>query len=60
MSDEPAVRVFFWGSHINREVVAEANLVPGRCQGARAAGFEIVISHAPISNARRGRSSTVL
>src|SRR5262245_2360875 len=45
---EPKVRVFFYGSFINRAVLAEAGLVPERVEVARLWGFDIRIQ--PLAN----------
>lgn len=42
------VPVFFYGSYINLDVLAEVNLVPERVDVARLAGFDIRI--APLAN----------
>jgi len=51
------VWVFFYGSYINRDVLAEAGLAPGRWEVACAAGFELVI--APRANLIRSTRDTV-
>lgn len=38
---EPRARVFFYGSFINREVLASSGFVPGRVEVARLYGFDI-------------------
>jgi hypothetical protein len=38
---EPKVRVFFYGSFINREVLARGGLVPERVEAGRVWGFDI-------------------
>jgi hypothetical protein len=40
---EPKVWVFFYGSYINRAVLAEVGLVPQRWEVARLGGFDIEI-----------------
>jgi hypothetical protein len=40
---EPRVRVFFYGSFINREVLAKGGLFPESVEAARLSGFDIVI-----------------
>lgn len=41
---EPAVWVFFYGSYINQEVLAQAGLVPGSVEAARLNGYDIRIA----------------
>ena len=45
MSDAagPEVWVFFYGSYINRDVLAQAGLAPSRWEVARLDGFELVV-----------------
>jgi cation transport regulator ChaC len=42
-SDAPLVWVFFYGSFINREVLAKGGFIPRGIQLARLSGFDIVI-----------------
>ena len=44
----PEVRVFFYGSFINRDVLGEVGLVPGEVEVARLHGFDIRIE--PLAN----------
>jgi hypothetical protein len=46
--NDPAVWVFFYGSYINREVLAEVDLVPAQAEVARLSGYDITI--APLAN----------
>ena len=41
--NEPKVWVFFYGSFINRQVLARGGLVPDRVEVARLGGFEILV-----------------
>ena len=41
---EPRVRVFFYGSYMNRAVLREVDLVPTRFEAARLDGYDIRIS----------------
>jgi hypothetical protein len=41
--DEPKVWVFFYGSFINREVLARGGFVPDRIEVARLSGFDILV-----------------
>ena len=54
---EKSVRVFFYGSYINPDVLAEAKLFPPRLEVARLAGFQIVIR--PLANLDRSDGHTV-
>jgi hypothetical protein len=40
---EPEVWVFFYGSFINREVLARGGFVPDRIEVARLSGFDILV-----------------
>ena len=56
MSDSPRVWVFFYGSYMNRAVLAEVALAPEEWRPARLPGFDIEI--APRANlVRRGDSA---
>ncbi len=54
---EPRVATFFYGSYINRGVLAEAELSPERLEPARLPGFDIRI--APLANLVRSEQHTV-
>ncbi|MDD9932250.1 MAG: gamma-glutamylcyclotransferase [Myxococcales bacterium] len=54
---DPRVWVFFYGSYINREVLAEVNLVPEHLEVARLAGFDLRI--APRANLERSSEHSV-
>jgi gamma-glutamyl AIG2-like cyclotransferase len=54
---EPAVWVFFYGSYMNRAVLAEVDLVPGQWQVARLGGFDIRIQ--PRANLVRSEAHQV-
>lgn len=45
---EPSVSVFYYGSYMNREVLAEADLFPDELRVARLSGFDIGIE--PLAN----------
>jgi Gamma-glutamyl cyclotransferase, AIG2-like len=45
---QPAVWVFFYGSYINRKVLAEVDIVPGSMESAVLPGHELVIR--PLAN----------
>lgn len=51
------VRVFFYGSFINRQVLAEAGLRPERVETARLDGFDIRIG--PLANLVRSEADSV-
>ena len=51
MSSSQKVRVFFYGSFINREVLAKVGLIPERVDVARLHGFDIRIQ--PLANVVR-------
>jgi hypothetical protein len=54
---EPQVWVFFYGSYINRKVLAEVGYTPEEWEVARLAGFDIVIR--PLANLVRSEQHTV-
>ncbi|UCE02966.1 MAG: gamma-glutamylcyclotransferase [Candidatus Latescibacterota bacterium] len=54
---EPKVWVFFYGSFINREVLAEVDLIPERVEVARLAGYDITIR--PLANLELSDQSSV-
>jgi hypothetical protein len=54
---EPRVWVFFYGSFINRQVLARGGLVPQNVEVARLHGFDIVIE--TLATLRRSREHTV-
>ncbi len=54
---EKSVRVFFYGSYINPDVLAEAKLFPARLEVARLSDFQIVIR--PLANLDRSDRHTV-
>lgn len=54
---EPRVQVFFYGSFINREVLAQTGFVPERFRVARLPGFAIQIR--PLANLVRSQRDTV-
>lgn len=45
---DPRVWVFFYGSYMNRRVLSEAGLAPGRLETARLSGFDVALS--PLAN----------
>jgi hypothetical protein len=51
------VRVFFYGSYINRAVLAEVGLSPGSWEVAKLGGFDITI--APLANLVRSERDLV-
>jgi hypothetical protein len=54
---EPRVPVFFYGSYMNSEVLAEAGLVPDRLEPARLDGFDVEIR--PLANLVRAEGRCV-
>ena len=54
---EKSVRVFFYGSYINPDVLAEAKLFPSQLEVARLEGFQIVIR--PLANLDRSDRHSV-
>jgi hypothetical protein len=54
---EPVVWVFFYGSYINRDVLAEVDIAPADWAVATLAGFDLVI--APRANLVRRSTSVV-
>ena len=57
VADDHRVWVFFYGSYINLDVLAEVDLVPGEYETARLAGFDLRI--APRANLVRDELSVV-
>jgi hypothetical protein len=55
---EPVVWTFFYGSYLNRGVLAEVDLHPDRWEVASLSGFDITI--APLANLRRSERDDVL
>lgn len=55
--NEPTVWVYFYGSYINLEVLAEVDLVPARVEVARLSGYDIRIG--PLANLVPSREHTV-
>jgi hypothetical protein len=55
--DKPKTRVFFYGSFINRQVLAEVDLVPDCVEVARLWGFDIRIK--PLANLVRSDRHSV-
>jgi hypothetical protein len=53
----PSVWVFFYGSYMNRDVLAEVGLHPEEVEVARVAGFDITIH--PRANLIRAETGTV-
>ena len=54
---EPKVWVFFYGSFINRKVLAEAHLIPEKLETAKLDGFDIRIQ--PLANVVRSEKHSV-
>jgi len=57
MPEAPKVWVFFYGSYINRDVLAELDFVPGDVEVASLAGFDLRIR--PLANLVRSEEHTV-